>query len=206
MKLFIDFDGVLFDSEKFRRDLISQVEKSGFSKQEVYDAYNAECLDGNYLPADHLARLEKIHQFNLRLAETRIESLVTNAKKYLFFGVEESLKTISKLPDYQLEMISLGHPKFQPRKIIKSGIKNFFKKLHFTAVPKVEYLQSIVKASEKFIIVDDRGDALEEIAKKFPKAIAIEMRRKKEVHDPAERPSNFRGLTITNLEQLIKIL
>lgn len=206
MKLFIDFDGVLFDSEKFRNDLISQVEKSGFSRQEVYDAYNAECFDGNYLPADHLARLEKIRRFNLRLAETRIESLVTNAKKYLFSDVDESLKTISKLPDSQLEMISLGHPKFQPRKIKKTAIGKYFQKLHFTAVPKVEYLQSVVKANEKFIIVDDRGDALEEIVKKFPKAIAIEMRRAKEVHDPAERPSNFRGPKITNLKQLIRIL
>lgn len=206
MKLFIDFDGVLFNSEKFRNNLLSQIEKSGFSLQEVNDAYIAECLDGNYLPADHLARLEKIHKFNLRLAETRIESLVTNAKKYLFSDVDDSLKTISKLPEYQLELISLGHPKFQPGKIKKTGINKYFKKLNFPTTPKVEYLQAVVKANEKFIIVDDRGDALEEISKKFPKAIAIEMRRKKEIHDPAERPSNFRGSKITNLEQLIKIL
>lgn len=206
MKLFIDFDGVLFNSEKFRRDLIGQIEKSGFSSQEVNDTYVAECLDGNYLPADHLARLEKIHKFNFRLAETRVESLITNAKKYLFFDVEGSLKSISKLPEYQLELISLGHPKFQPRKIKKTGIKKYFKKLHFTSIPKVEYLQGIVKVDEKFIIVDDRGDALEEISKKFPKAITIEMRRVKEIHDPAERPSNFRGSKITNLEQLIEIL
>lgn len=206
MKLFIDFDGVLFDSEKFRNDLLSQIEKSGFSKQEVNDAYIAECLDSNYLPANHLLRLEKIHKFNMRLAETRIESLVKNAKKYLFSDTVESLKTISKSPNYQLEMISLGHRKFQPNKIKKTGINKYFKKLNFPTAPKVEYLQGVVKAGEKFIIVDDRGDALEEISKKFPKAIAIEMRRKKEVHDPAEHSSNFRGSKITNLEQLIKIL
>lgn len=206
MKLFIDFDGVLFNSEKFRSDLVSQIEKSGFSKQEVCDAYNAECLDGNYLPADHLARLEKIRKFNIRLGEARVENLVENARKYLFSDVESSLKLLSKLPDYQLEMISLGHPKFQPRKIRKTRIGKYFQKLHFTAVPKVEYFQNVVKANEKFIIVDDRGDALEEIVKNFPKAIAIEMRRKKEVHDPAERPSNFSGPKITNLKQLIEIL
>ena len=206
MKLFIDFDGVLFNSEKFRADLMSHIEKSGFSRQEVYDTYNTECLDGNYLPADHLARLEKIRKFNVRLAEVRIESLVNNAKKYLFPDAESSLKLLSKLPDYQLEMISLGHPKFQPGKIKKTGIGKYFAKLHFTAIPKVEYFQNVVKANEKFIIVDDRGDALEEIVKKFPKAIAIEMRRAKEIHDPAERPSNFRGSKITNLKQLIEIL
>jgi len=206
MTLFIDFDGVLFNSQKFRSDLIAQIEKSGFSKQEVYDAYNAECLDGNYLPAGHLARLGKIHKFNVRLAEARIENLANNAKKYLFSDVESSLRLLSKLPDYQLEMISLGHPKFQPGKIKKTGISKYFQKLHFTAVPKVEYLRSIAKKKEKFIIVDDRGDALEEIAKEFSKAIAIEMRREKEVHDPAERPSHFSGPKITNLGQLIEIL
>ena len=206
MRLFIDFDGVLYNSNKFRADLIAQVEKSGFSREEVLDTYNAECLDGNYLPADHLNRLEKIHKFNLRLAEARIENLVNSAKKYLFPDVENSLKIISKLPNYQAEMISLGHPKFQPRKIKKAKIGRYFRKLHFTAVPKVEYLENLVKKNEKFIVVDDRGDALEEIVKKFPKAIAIEMRRERGIHDPAERPSHFSGPKITNLKQLIEIL
>jgi len=206
MKLFIDFDGVLFDSQKFRSDLISQIEKSGFSKQEVGDSYNAECLDGNYLPADHLARLEKIRQFNVRLSQARIESLLTSAKKYLFPDIESSLKVISKLPNYQVEMISLGHPKFQPRKIKKTSVSKYFQKLHFTPIPKAKYLKKIVKQKEKFMIVDDRGDALEEIVKEFPRAIAIEMRREKNIHDPAERLSHFSGPKITSLKQLIEIL
>jgi len=206
MKLFVDFDGVLFNSQKFRRDLVSQMKKSGFSRQEVYDTYNVECLDGNYCPADHLARLAKIRKFNLRLAQARIENLIVSAKKYLFSDVEDSLKIISKMPDYRLELISLGHPKFQPKKIKKTGIDKYFQKLHFTAIPKVEYLQSVAKKNEKFMIVDDRGDTLEEISKNFPKVVAIEMRRKENIHDPAERPSNFRGAKIIDLKQLIEIL
>ena len=105
-----------------------------------------------------------------------------------------------------MNLLTLGNQNFQPKKIKESGIKKYFDNIYCTSIPKSKYLQDLIDKNEKFIIVDDRGDALEEIVKKFPKAIAIEMRRAKEVHDPAECPSNFRGSKITNLKQLIEIL
>ena len=206
MKLFIDFDGVLFNSKSFRNDLISEIQKSGFSFQEVSDTYNAECLDGNYLPMDHLLRLKGIKDFNIRLAEARIENLVTNCSKYLYADVADSLKLISKLKNYTVELITLGHPEYQPRKVKLSGIAKYFKEIHYTSRPKVEYLVEVMEKNDKFMIVDDRGDTLESVSKVFPKVSAIEMRREETVHDPAEMPSHFSGPKITNLKQLIEIL
>lgn len=204
-KLFIDFDGVLFNAKKFKNDLLREVARSGFSPQEVEDTYISECLDGQYLPEDHLKRLAKIHSFNLSLARARIESIISKSDKYLFDDVQECLQEISKL-NYDSCLITLGHPDFQPRKVKISGIEGFFKHRYYTAVPKVEYLSDTIGKKEKFIIVDDRGDTLEDIAKKFPQALAIEMRREEDTRDPAERPSHFSGPKITNLKQLIEIL
>lgn len=204
-KLFIDFDGVLFNSKKFKSDLLSEIAKSGFSKEEVNDTYIAECLDGNYLPKDQLERLLKIKKFNMSLAEARIENILKQSEKYLFADVVESLKAIKKLP-YDTSLITLGHPDFQPRKVQITKIDKLFSHVHYTSEPKVDYLLDLLDKKEKFIIVDDRGDTLEEINKKFPQALAIEMRREQDTHDPAERPSHFSGPKITNLKQLIEIL
>lgn len=205
MKLFIDFDGVLFNSKSFREELISQFEKSGFSRQEVFDTYNAECLDGNYSPADHLERLKEIRDFNLKMAQARADSLVKRSKSYLYDDVLGSLKNISKL-NYEVNLLTLGNPSFQPKKIKESGIRKYFDNIYCTSIPKAKYLQDLIDKNEKFIVVDDRGDALEEISAKFPKAITIEMRREEKIHDPAERSSHFSGPRITNLKQLIEIL
>jgi FMN phosphatase YigB (HAD superfamily) len=206
MKLLIDFDGVLFDSKTFRDDLIAEIQKSGFSSEEVRDTYNMECLDGNYLPLDHLNRLKIIKDFNIRLAEARIENLVKINSKYIYPDVIDSLKKITKLKNYQLELITLGHPKYQPRKVKFSGIEKYFKKIHYTSIPKVEYLQRILDKNDKFIIVDDRGDTLEAISLEFLKAVMIEMRRVSGIHDPAEQSSHFSGPKISDLKQLIEIL
>ena len=204
-KLFIDFDGVLFNARRFKADLLSEIAKCGFTMEEVGDAYVAECLDGKYLPKDHLDRLAKIHKFNMNLAEARVESVVVKAEKYLFDDARESLEKIAKLK-YDRCLITLGHKEFQPRKVKITKIDELFQHTYYTSKPKVGYLSEIIKKKEKFIIVDDRGDTLEEVAKKFPQALAIEMRREQDAHDPAERPSHFSGPKVTNLSQLIEIL
>jgi phosphoglycolate phosphatase-like HAD superfamily hydrolase len=204
-KLFIDFDGVVFNSKKFKTALFSEIAKSGFSDQEVSDTYIAECLDGNYLPKDQLERLLKIRKFNMSLAEARIENILNQSEKYLFDDVAESLAKIKKL-QYNTCLITLGHPDFQPKKVKITKIDRLFKNVYYTSRPKVDYLTDLIGKKEKFIIVDDRGDTLEEIAKKFPQALVIEMRREQDSHDPAERSSHFSGPKITNLKQLIEIL
>lgn len=205
VKLFIDFDGVLFNAKKFKKDLLAEIAKSGFSGDEVNNSYIAECLDGNYLPKDQLKRLLKIRKFNMSLAEARIENILKQSERYLFTDVVESLKAIKKL-SYDTSLTTLGHPDFQPQKVQITKIDKLFRHVHYTSEPKVDYLLDLLDKKEKFIIIDDRGDTLEEITQKFPQALAIEMRREQDTYDPAERPSHFSGPKITNLKQLIEIL
>ena len=64
----------------------------------------------------------------------------------------------------------------------------------------------MVEFFEHFIIIDDRGDTMEKIAKKYKRSLPIEINRKKDPTDPMEGNNGFKGIVVKNLKQAEKYL
>jgi len=201
-KLFVDFNGTLFDTEAFKKEMYAIFIKAGFDIDEIKATYNAECLDYKYSPIGQMKRLEKIHTLDKEAANRRFEKLYLNCQDYLYDDSIDFLKSVDR-DKYELDLFTLGDTKFQSIKVENSKIGPYFDNVIYTEIQKWEYLDNLVGQKEKFITIDDRGDALAEIQKKFNRSLVIQITRPiKDKDDPfIKQTSNFAGINVKNLKQ-----
>ncbi|MFB6144210.1 MAG: hypothetical protein ABEJ98_02765 [Candidatus Nanohaloarchaea archaeon] len=102
MKIGIDFDRVLFNTERFKKHLEEQI--PGFSR-----TYDRAREDGVYNPARHADILG--------VEVAKIFQEIENAKNFLYPDVEE-LESV----DEEVIIVSRGDPEFQAMKIEESGV------------------------------------------------------------------------------------
>ena len=205
IKLFVDFDGTVFDTLGFKKRLFEIFTKAGFSHDEIEKTYNAECLDYKYSPLNNLKRLAKIHDFDIKKAKERLKKLYLEVPKYVFSDVHEFLSQINK-KKYELNLLTLGDKEFQKEKFDHSALEKYFNNLYYTEIQKWDYFKGLVKENDRFIIIDDRGDTMEMISKKYKQSLPIEINRQEESSDDMESSNNFDGIKVKNLKQAIKYL
>jgi len=207
IKLFIDFDGTIFDTTLLKEKSFAELRKSGFSDDELLSAYQAECLDYKFSPDDFLLRLAKIKQFNMPLAKARLEKLHKEIpEKFLFADTVSFLEKIDHTK-YEVNLISMGDIAFQKKKIEDAKIGEYFDHIFVTDKQKWDYLKELVGIDERFILLDDRADTIKKVAEAFPKAMALEMRRKEEDHDDPCRNVGFHNnQSVRNLKQAMMYL
>lgn len=201
-KLFIDFDGTLFDTEAFKGQMYDIFVKAGFELDEIKSTYNAECLDYKYSPIGQMERLKKIHSFDREAADQRFKKLYASCDKFLYDDSVEFLNGINR-DKYGLDLLTLGDTEFQKTKVDHSGIAKYFDDIYYTEVQKWDYLDRLVDRNENFIVIDDRGDALTEIKKKFKHSLAIHIERPIEDKDDPflSKKIDFSGINVKNLKQ-----
>jgi FMN phosphatase YigB (HAD superfamily) len=205
-KLFIDFDGTLLNTEKSKELTFDIFIKAGFTNDEILAAYQAECLDYKYSIYDLIKRLYSIKKFNLPLYEARIENIHKQFPKFLFPDAVDFLKGIDR-DKYEVVLLSMGDKIYQKFKVESAGITNFFDKVYFTDIQKWVYLQKLVKEKERFILIDDRSDTIFNVAKKFPKCLALEIIRKySDDDDPMRAKKEMGNVEIRNFKQAMMYL
>lgn len=130
----IDFDRVLFDTDRFNEDLKEATELHHVDA-EVYDE------NGNYSPEKHAeeagADTENIYEFVER-----------NSRKYIYPDV----KDLEEL-DYEIWIVTRGEKKFQEAKIQAAGIENL--------ADKVVVVEDGSKDVGIDFLIDDRVEELE---------------------------------------------
>ncbi len=207
IKIFMDFDGTLFDTSQFRDRIFDTFLKAGYQLQDIKTARMLESMDYKYDPLRHLERLQKIKHTNQKLAESRIENLYRIAPKLLY---EDTFSFISGIDreKFELNILTLGDFDFQNSKIEHSGISDKFDNIYIADVQKWDYLANIVGAREEYVIIDDRADTLEKIRMKFPKALCIQIIRQNLNMDDATMMYKdvYSGIKIKELSQAIKYL
>ncbi|MFA7254324.1 MAG: HAD family hydrolase [Patescibacteria group bacterium] len=199
-KIFIDFDGTLYNTSKAKGDLFLIFEKAGFSRDEILSAYQAECLDYKFSPPRFMDRLGRIRKYNISLAKARIDNLITSASKYLY---EDTIPFLEKLDreKYEVNLITMGNKDFQKLKVESSGITKFFENSYYTDEQKWLYFPKIISGDEKFIFIDDRSDTVYNVGKIFPRAMALTIDRKDEDRDDTARAVHMKTLSIKNFNQ-----
>ncbi len=206
-KLFIDFDGTLFDTSGFKKEIFNIFKKAGYSETDVQKAYTASFLDYCYSIEEHFCRLQKIKKINPKLTQARIDEALKDTQKYLYDDSINFLENIDR-KKYSVILITFGEVDFQKKKFEGSRLKKYFDDIRYTLIQKWDYLEKekLVELNDFFIIIDDRGDTMEKISKKFKKSLAIEINREKNPTDPMEGESNYGGVQVKNFKQAEKYL
>ena len=204
-KLFIDFDGTMFDTASFKDVMFAVFLKLGFNKTDIDNTYMAECMDYKYHVDRNLDRLLKIKQIDEKEAREKVRGIFNKIPDHMFDDTIEVLKQIDK-KKYELNLLTLGDEDFQRKKVDASYVGKYFDNIYFATDQKWNYLKDIVKENEYFIMVDDRGDTVEKVKKNFTKSLAIEINRPGKEQDLMEQENTFDGKEIKNLKQLLQYL
>ena len=200
MKIFIDFDDVLFNTKKFISEYFKIFRKHGISEEIFRRYYYNEKQTKNRLREynfnKHIKRIGLNLNIDIKNLESDINKFLFNTQKFIFNDVK---KTLKKFQNYDLYILSYGDKKFQNLKIKNSGIVDYFKKIIISQRDKSSFLKE-----KTFYFLDDRVAHLKIIKKLYPLAITILVKRKEGRYD--NKKNNYCDFDVKNLLEVEKII
>ena len=210
MKIFIDFDDVLFNTKQFKEDLAGVFLGHGISK----DLYNKTYYDDNtqdaiktYNPMAQISRLTKETNINREKLLSSIESFLQNASKYVFSDVANFAKNFQAENIY---IISYGEITFQAKKIEISGIKRYIPNVLITGKLKAEILGEFLgnenlQENEAIFFLDDRVEQIHDVKNKFPEIVSVLVKRPEGRYQEMKKEEccNFEAHNLKEAEKII---
>jgi len=163
MKIFIDFDDVIFNTKKFKKDLLEKVFiKNGATKEDFSRTYHCFFVinkkNGKYYdPKKQIKALKKLENVEGEKLEKDFYRFIKDLKRYVFKDV---LAFLEKITEHEVFLISYGDPEFQKMKVKGSDVSDFFKKIILGKFNKIDFINNIIDKSrisskEQTILIDD---------------------------------------------------
>jgi FMN phosphatase YigB (HAD superfamily) len=205
-KIFVDFDDSLFNTKKFRDNLIKVFLKNGVTKKDffaTYYDYPEKTVKGlkKYDPKRQIMMLKRKLGIDDIKLKNNLTEFIKDTKKYVFSDIRDFLKGIKKK---NLFIISYGYTDFQYKKIKNSGLYAKFEKIIITDNDKNKTIQKFVKKGETFIFIDDRIENINLVKKYFPASTTFLLKRKEgRYNDKKTKAVDFE---IKNLKQAKNII
>lgn len=205
MKIFLDFDDVIFNTKEFVEDIKKIFRKNGVSDEIFSKYYYDYPQKGNvrkYNLTKHLARIKEKTGIESKSIREEIDNLIADTKKYLF----KDLSLLFNLGNADLYLVSFSDTQFQKKKIKNSGIWKNFKRVFITNGPKSDFLERNMenKVSNKIFFLDDRTEHIDDVKKNFPEINTILMQRKEGRYK--ELPNKNCDFKAKNFKEVRKIL
>ncbi|MDO8444139.1 MAG: HAD family hydrolase [bacterium] len=202
-KMFLDFDGTLFDTNTLKKKLYNLCVGLGFSSDVITQSYRLECADGLFSPDGLVRRLAKIKKIDFQIAADGIKMLTSESAKYLFDDTIDFLTRLDR-NKFEINLMTLGDLSFQRRKVENSGLSVYFDNIYYVGKNKWEIMDQYVEKDELFIFIDDREDTIYNVAQKYPSSVCLCIKRKDEDRDdPNHRKA---GGNITKIKSLSEAL
>ena len=197
MKIYIDFDGTLFDTDKYNQDFINLFNKYGITNETFINErdaiFNKDNLFDLYKLAEHL-----IKKYNLN---KEIKSKILNIlnTSYIYPEIFECLNILNN-KKYKLYILTYGNIKFQETKINCSNISKYFKEILITEKDKsklnIDY--------EKSIFIDNNPEEIIKFKKAGAKKI-IRIKRKSDKY--SKKNCNIDGIhECKDFNEIIKLM
>lgn len=183
MLLILDFDGVLFNDERFKRDYWRLFRRAGISHHIHQVAYTESKARhrGGYRHDLHLALIKKrVPTFRIPNIEREIRRLLAHSAAYLYRDTGPFLRHWQSKGSV-LSLVSSGN-KFQKRKVRASDIDSFFWSIAVAdTVDKVAPVRTIVRRSKdsRIFFIDDKKNFVDAVKKNFPHITVVQMIRRK---------------------------
>ena len=129
MKIYIDFDGTLFNTDKFYQDYLAILNNYNISSFKI-DEMKKELFTNRRFNLDILTDYI-ISKYNIKNLKQEVESLYNNS--YVF---EDVIPFLEKYKNYNLILLTLGDIDYQNRKIESSNLSKYFQDIIITDVDK----------------------------------------------------------------------
>jgi FMN phosphatase YigB (HAD superfamily) len=211
MKIFIDFDDVMFNAKRFKNDLIKVFRKNGINRSEFENSYYAFAKKDQvrkiyYGPRKQINVLRRRGEIDRKKFTRDIDKFMEDLRGYVF---PDCFGFISAFKKKDLYLITYGHEKFQLEKIKGARIKKFFKKVIISEKNKIdEILQTAKKEKflldENIVFIEDRPEQIEEAEKRKKSIKTFHMCR------PEGRYSNLackrEDYEVKNLKEALNIV
>lgn len=209
MKIFLDFDDCLFDTQAFYVELQNIFEGFGVSEElfkKSYQEIRAEFPPGGWCYSfdAHINRLQQNVSFDEESLRQKLAVFSTDTKKFLFPDVEDFLILLRENA-FRIFILSFGDTEHQMAKISGTGISQFIERNIITDKDKGEALRSEIDDDEKDTwFFDDRMKYIESVKRAFPKIKTVLVRRKEgRWHD---EPNDFCDYVVSDLKEACGIL
>jgi len=155
MKIYIDFDGTLFDTDKYENDFIKIYNKYGINKN-IFNKVSKRLFNDINLFDIEIITNYFIKNYNIDSKISKeIESLYN--KDYIYKDVIPCLRKIKKL-GYSLCILTYGNKSFQSKKIDSSNISIYFDEIIITDSSKsklnIDYKNSVFIDNNPKDIID----------------------------------------------------
>lgn len=199
MKIFIDFDDVLFNTKKFITEYLKIFKRYGVS-EEIFRKYYYDGKKTKFKRYDlngHIKRISQNLNVDIDNLKKDLNKFLSDTRKFVFSDVEKTLKSLGK---HDLYILSCGDRQIQSAKIKNSGIVDYFKKVMISQKNKF----SALKEKKPFYFLDDRVLHLEDVKKQYPFAITILIKRKNGRYN--DKKNKYCDFEIKNLIDIKKII
>ena len=180
MKIFIDFDDVIFNTKFFKCGLENLFLHRGIPlkifKKHYIDPNDCRAIK-TFDPWKHAEFIHKNLPFDLDGLNDDIEKFLNNSSPmYIFPDVFDFIEAVGS---DNLNVLSFGEQEFQGRKIRNSNIQNHIKNIFITETSKCDVISDLIKSKKNEVVyfIDDRIEQIVEVKKKFPHIITIFLKR-----------------------------
>ncbi|MCX6761496.1 MAG: hypothetical protein NTY33_01435 [Candidatus Moranbacteria bacterium] len=212
MKIFIDFDDVIFNTGKFKEDFLNKVfirngaTKADFTKTYYHFFKKNGQVDRYYDPKKQLKALGKKDYIRGDKLEKDFHIFMKNLKKYVFGDVAYFLKKISKR---DLFLISYGDPLFQKMKIEGTHTSKLFGEVILGKFRKMDLISNVVEKhklsqNDKIIVIDDLPKHLKKTKALKERLITFHLRRSEGRYK--NLTCKYADYEVKNLKEIIGII
>lgn len=203
--IILDFDGVLFDDERFKRDYWRLFRRHGVAHR-IHQAAYAESKAmhrGGYRHDLHLSFIRKrVPAFKIADAQRDIHKLLAGSAAYLYRDAKPFLRHW-KSKGETLALVSSGNA-FQKRKVRASGLSPFFRATVVAdTTDKVDPVRTLVRGSRaaRAVFIDDRKNFVDAVKRNFPRILVVQMIRRKD-----QERSTRADVIVRNLAQARRVI
>jgi FMN phosphatase YigB (HAD superfamily) len=211
MKVFIDFDDVIFNTRQFVADYKKIFFRHGISEDFFSSSYYQDYpkkINGQlkkYDPDVHLEAIEGIVKMKMPQLRRDIKKLLKESGRYIFSDSFNFLKSFNKK---ELFLISFGDISFQKMKIRNSGIRPFFQKVVITDKMKIQEIRRIQKSArkrERLFFIDDRIDQIDAVKCNISAITTFHLKRKQgRYYDEKTKNVDYSAKSLKKVQFLIK--
>lgn len=211
MKIFIDFDDVIFNTKEFKTGL-----RTVFSNQGIpakwYDKTYYGMFDTGLIkmhdPDVQITELKKVCNFNKDDLARKVADFMKDAPSFVFSDV---CRFIGAVRAENISILSYGNKLFQEKKITCSGIGKKVSHVYVTDVSKVDVLSAVLQkekilSSEQVFFIDDRLEQIQGIKEMFPGIVTILLTRPEGRYQEMRKDStcDFEARNLGQVGEIIK--
>lgn len=194
-KVFVDLDDTLLNTAQIKRDMFSKIAQMGVPLAEVEDNYRQarEQFGGDYLKPF----AESFQEFGIDagiLYSGLRQMVMENSESYL---IEDRLLWLDQFQNdkYELYLLTYGNPDIQEVKVQGLHLENLFEGgVVYVKGSKIDEIKKLISSEEKFILIDDKREILDEVINEFPEQAKVFQAKKnidEEGHEEYDDPEGY---------------